>query len=245
MRSLLAAVAFMTRLPVPASFAFDAKDVGRAARWFPLMGALLGGLYAAIAWAMTPQFPAVVTAVIIVLAEALATGALHLDGLADTADGFGGGHTREDVLRIMRDHAIGSYGAVALCIAIALKVTAVSALIGRQDAWRWLILAPALGRWSIVALSRFVGYARESSAVSRHIGTAELVWATATTAAIAGAAAQWRGALCWALVAAVSACFARYSVRKIGGITGDTLGANVQISECTVLLAAVALTRAV
>ena len=93
------------------------------------------------------------------------------------------GRTREDILRIMRDHAIGSYGAVALVLMIALKITAIAALLERGQATPWLILAPVLGRWAIVPLCRFVAYARESKSVARHVGTVELVWATLLAAA--------------------------------------------------------------
>lgn len=241
MKSLLAAIAFLTRIPVPAGFAFSAGDVGRSARWFPLVGALLGAAYAGLAHGLRPRLPAAVIAVLIVVAEALLTGALHMDGLADTADGFGGGRTRDDVLRIMRDHAIGSYGATALVLLVALKVTAIAALLDRHQAGPWLVMAPMLGRWAIVPLCRFVSYARESKAVAHHIGTAELAWSTLIAAAIVAAAGGWRGAAAWALVMAASALFGRYCRRRIGGITGDTLGANVQISESLVLLAGLAL----
>ena len=116
----MAAITFLTRVPIPGRWDFDARDVGKGARWFPLVGTLIGLAYAVAVWALSPFLPALVIGVIVVGLEAVLTGALHLDGLADTADGFGGGHTREDVLRIMRDHAIGSYGGVAL---VLLSVT--------------------------------------------------------------------------------------------------------------------------
>jgi len=241
MRSLAAAIAFLTRIPIPARFRFGAEDVGRSARWFPLVGLLIGGVYVAMLRLLGPVFPPGVVAVLIVLLEALLTGALHMDGLADTADGFGGGHTREDVLRIMRDHAIGSYGAIALILLVALKVTAIAALAQRGQAAGYLILAPALGRWSIVPLCRFLSYARDSKAVANHVGTAELIWASLIAAAAVAVAAQWRGLVAWLAVAAVSAWFGRFCLRKIGGITGDTLGANVQMGESAVLLAGLAL----
>ncbi|WP_321473137.1 adenosylcobinamide-GDP ribazoletransferase [uncultured Paludibaculum sp.] len=236
MRSLAASIAFLTRIPVPGGGHFDAGDVGRSARWFPAVGLLIGGVYVLLLRALTLYLPPGVIAVLIVLAEALLTGALHMDALADMADGFGGGHTREDVLRIMRDHAIGSYGATALILLVALKVTAISALVQHQQAVPYLILAPALGRWSIVPLCRFLTYARESKAVANHIGTVELVWASLIAGAVASLAASWRGLVCWIAVAVITVWFGRVCSRRIGGITGDTLGANVQFSESIVLL---------
>lgn len=241
MRSLAASIAFLTRIPVPGGSSFDAGDVGKSARWFPAVGLLLGGVYVLMLHLLALRFPPGVIAVLIVLAEALLTGALHMDALADMADGFGGGHTREDILRIMRDHAIGSYGATALILLVALKVTVVSALVQRQQAVPYLILAPALGRWSIVPLCRFLSYARESKAVANHIGTVELMWASLIVAGAAVFAASWHGLACWIAVAAMTTWFGRFCFRAIGGITGDTLGANVQISESIVLLAGLAL----
>jgi cobalamin synthase len=104
--------------------------------------------------------PSLVVAVLIVAVNERLTGALHLDGLADMADGFGGGHTREDVLRIMRDHVIGSYGAVALILLVLLKVAALSTLINDDGDATYLILAPVLGRWASTPLGHFLPYAR-------------------------------------------------------------------------------------
>lgn len=241
MKSLAAAVAFLTRIPVPSAAAHGAGDVGKGARWFPLVGALLGGIYAAMLHLLSPALPPSVLAVLIVLAEALLTGALHMDALADTADGFGGGRSREDILRIMRDHSIGSYGATALILLAALKITTIAALAQRPHAIPYLVLAPVLGRWSILPLSRFLPYARESAAVANHIGTLELVWGSALAAGAAALAGPWHGFACWALAAVLTALFGRFCFRRIGGITGDTLGANVQISECVVLLAGLVL----
>jgi adenosylcobinamide-GDP ribazoletransferase len=239
MKSLFAALAFCTRIPI--SFAFGAEDVGKAARWFPLIGALLGVVSIALSRLLLPIFPASIVAVLILVAEALLTGALHMDGLADTADGFGGGKTREDVLRIMRDHAIGSYGATTLILLFALKATAISTLISRNAYSPFLALAPALGRWNIVLLSRWLPYARTSEAVSRHIGRREMVWATALTTVIAAGWANWRGMVCWGAAALVAVLWGLYCKRKIGGATGDTLGASEQIGESIVLLVGVAL----
>ena len=114
MRSLLAAVAFLTRLPVGRIAAYDLADVARSAGWFPVVGILLGAIYTAAAALLRVHLPLDLVAILLVILDALATGCLHFDGLADTADGFGGGKDPQDVLRIMRDHSIGSYGAIAI-----------------------------------------------------------------------------------------------------------------------------------
>jgi cobalamin 5'-phosphate synthase/cobalamin synthase len=239
MKSFLAAIAFITRIPISIDFSTD--DIGKSARWFPLVGALLGGVSLALSGLLLPVFPAIIVAVLILIADTLLTGALHIDGLADTADGFGGGRTVEDMLRIMRDHALGSYGATTLILLFALKIAAISTLISHHTYSPFLVLAPALGRWGIVLLSHWQPYARASEAVSRHIGRREVIWASVLTACIVAGTLNWRGAVCWALTLITVIAWGRYCQRNIGGVTGDCLGACEQIGECVVLLAGVAL----
>ncbi len=244
MRPLLAAVAFLTRLPVARRWDFEAADVGRAARWFPLVGAFIGILYYLAFRVLSPVLPPLVVGVVLLGLEALVTGALHLDGLADTADGFGGGHGRQEVLRIMRDHAIGSYGAVALILLILLKVTTIAGLIERHQVVPYLMLTPILGRWSAVLLSCLLPYARRTPSEGSQVGGAvtdfvdwrELIIATLFSAVIAIPLSGWRGVICWVAVIGVSGVSATVCRRRIGGVTGDTLGANTEVCEAVVLL---------
>jgi adenosylcobinamide-GDP ribazoletransferase len=240
-RRLLGAIAFLTRLPVP--LAFDAADVGRATLAFPLVGALLGG--GALLVARAGQlFPPTVTAVLLVAFLAVATGALHLDGLADTVDGFGGGKTRDDVLRIMRDHAIGAYGATALILILLLKIACVAALLPAAaphggESWRVLVLAPMLARWASVPLCRALPYARASGlgkALGDHVGAVEIVGATLIAGGGGWWLGGWRALACIAAVTLSSAIGAVVCARRIGGVTGDTLGANTELSEVLVYL---------
>jgi cobalamin 5'-phosphate synthase/cobalamin synthase len=192
-----------------------------------------------VAALLKDHLPLYVVAVLLVTLDALLTGALHFDGLADTADGFGGGKSREDILRIMRDHAIGSYGGMALAIVIALKVTAYAALLNQSNFVPALILTPALGRWSILLLTASLPYARQSPSPIEGMGKRPLLWGTCIAAiAVAMLAAQSiRAVVAMAVVVAVTGAFGFYCRRRIAGITGDTLGANLQLCECAVLLA--------
>ncbi len=246
-RQFRAAVAFLTRIPMGSRGAFNAEDVGASARWFPIVGALVGGFSVAGLLVFRRIFPPLITSALVVTIGALITGALHLDGLADTADGLGGGRTPEDSLRIMRDHAVGSYGAVALMLDLVLRVAAISAMVGRADAWRYLILAPALGRWSSVLLSATLPYARRleetpsKGAVAGLMRKRELVISSICAVLIAAAIAQWRAIISCSLVLAITALWGWFCTRRIHGVTGDTLGAAVEISEIAVLLLAVPL----
>jgi cobalamin 5'-phosphate synthase/cobalamin synthase len=187
--------------------------------------------------------------VIVIVIEALLTGALHLDGVADMADGFGGGRDRADVLRIMRDHAIGAYGATALILIILLKVTTISALCEHHLAEQYLIAGPALSRWATVLLSWLSPYARRAEsdgvnaggAVSDFIGRREFLLATLICAVVVGVVLRWRGLVSWAVVILSTAVLGRWSYKRIAGVTGDTLGANIEICETAVLLAGLVL----
>jgi len=239
-----AAIGFLTRLPVGRTSVFNARDVARSTRWFPLVGGLLGGLSVGAFWLLSRVFPPLVTAALIVVIDAFLTGAMHFDGLADTADGFGGGRTRADVLRIMRDHAIGSYGGIALVLVIALKIAAIATLANGRYAVLGILLAPVLGRWSAVILSATEAYARPPEddgpnsvgSPTRLVGRRELVMATVTAAFLAAAFGRWFGGAALLLVAVATICWGWWCRRRIGGVTGDTLGAGIEISECLVLL---------
>jgi cobalamin 5'-phosphate synthase/cobalamin synthase len=244
----LAAVSFLTRLPVERRFHFGPKEVARSARWFPLVGLLMGALSMGSWYALSLIFSPLVTAVLLVALGAILTGALHLDGLADTADGFGGGRTREDVLRIMRDHAIGSYGAAALILDVVLKAAAIAALVDRRRALEGLLLAPVLGRWSAVLLSATQPYARNveddrvtAGTPTRLVARPELTIATIVAIAIAVAVNSLVGGAALICVALAAGGWAWWCRCRIGGITGDTLGAAVEAAECLVLLMFVAI----
>jgi cobalamin 5'-phosphate synthase/cobalamin synthase len=245
-KGLFVATGFLTRVPVP--LVAGALDVGRAARWFPLIGAALGGAAALIAWTLHEAIglPPALTAILVVGLGAWVTGAIHLDGLADTADGFGGGHTRDDVLRIMRDPVIGSYGAVGLVLIVATKVAALATLLERDAALPFLVAAPAMSRWTVVALGAWLPYARAEGglglAVTRASDVTGLVIASAITAAIALAALRTAAVLPWAAAALVTLMLGRAARRRIGGITGDVFGAGVELAETAVLVSGVLLT---
>jgi adenosylcobinamide-GDP ribazoletransferase len=236
------AAGFLTRLRVSRNFAGGARDIGKSARWFPLIGALLGGIYAGAFLLLIRVFSPLLTAVLIVIIDAWITGAMHFDGLADTADGFGGGRTREDVLRIMRDHSIGAYGAVAVGLALALKIAAIASFADQREALAALLLAPVLGRWSAVVSGSIERYARAVEdaegvgGAARFIGRTELAIATIIALSVAIFVSRLKGIGVTAMVSLVILMWGWWCRRRIGGVTGDTLGAGLEISECVVLV---------
>jgi adenosylcobinamide-GDP ribazoletransferase len=244
-RALLVATAFLTRVPIAVTA--RAVDVGSAARWFPLVGGVLGAVGALVAWTLSEVLgsPAALTATLVIGLEAWVTGAIHLDGLADTADGFGGGRGREDVLRIMRDPRIGSYGAVALVLVIGMKLTALAALLDR-GALQFVVVAPAVSRWTISALAAWLPYARADGGLGEAVvdsrTTSSLIAATAITVAIAIAALRVEALFVLATAVLTVVWIGRAAQRRIDGVTGDVFGASVELTEASVLVCGVWLT---
>ena len=236
MKSFLAAIAFLTRFPVPGAATFGPADVAYSAGWFPLIGLLVGMIYSLAAALLKSHLPPAAVAVLLLMLDSLATGALHFDGLADTADGFGGGQSSEDILRIMRDHAIGTYGGLALVLLVAFKVAAYASLLHRGDWIPALILTPALGRWSILLLTASLPYARPSASVVEGMGKRSLYWGTGVIFVALIAAMSGRAWIATGAVVAVTTAFGFYCRRRIAGVTGDTLGANLQLCESAALL---------
>ena len=233
MSRLLAAIAFLTRVPIRRPF--TTEDVGRAAVFFPLVGAGIGAAQLGLWKLLDATLPPLLLAVLVVSFSAWATRGLHLDGLADFFDGLGGGRTREDVLRIMRDSRIGAFGAIALVLVLFTKVAAIegAALV----LWQALVLAPVFSRWSVVLLGFMLPYARESAAPSPHFGKGELFGATVMLAAACFLAPRLAATM-GVSVLVVSLIVGAIARRRIGGVTGDVMGANIEIAEAAALLVA-------
>jgi adenosylcobinamide-GDP ribazoletransferase len=241
----VAALRFLTRLPVPGP-PLEVRDLGRALAFFPVAGAALGGLVAGAGWLLQPRLaPGVLAALLVTLLAGL-TGALHLDGLADVADGLGGGHgDRARTLAIMRDSRIGAFGAAALVLVLLVKVAAVAELLRRGGTGWALLCAPVLSRTAAVPLVVLLPYARPDGlgrAFHEGGGPRELVIAAGLAlVALGGAAAGGVGVvLVLPAVAGLAAAglVALACRRRLGGLTGDVYGAAIELAEAAFLLAA-------
>ncbi len=240
------AVAFLTRLPVslpaPPEPA-QAGYLGRAAGMFPLVGAGVG-LLAALAYlgAHGAGLPALACAFIAIGVGTLVTGALHEDGLADVADGLGGGRTRDDRLRIMRDSRIGSFGALAMVFSVGLRAALLAGLPAPGSAAAALIAAAAVSRAPLPAILRWVPPARAEglAAAAGRPGFPPVAIAGILAAAIAAVVLHPIAAGCVVLAAAgAAAAMAWIGRRAVGGHTGDILGAAQQMAEMAALAALV------
>jgi adenosylcobinamide-GDP ribazoletransferase len=242
-RALLAALSFLTRVPVPRRVVLDSDDVARAGPAFPVIGAGIGAAVGALAAALAHSFTSLLATAIALAAGALLTGALHLDALADTADALGGG-SRERALQIMREPTLGAFGVVAVALDLLLKAAALNALVGHERVVRVALAAGALSRVAPVLLAAALGYARSGSGtgVALTRGSRLLAaLAAAIAVAIAVVALGGDGAVLVGVTAAVVAGFALVLHRWLGGVTGDTLGAALEVSETLTLVVAVAL----
>ncbi len=247
LRLLVVAVQFLTRLPVPSLRDFEPAWITAAARWFPLVGAVVGAIGALVFVAGAAVWPAPLAALVSVAATVLLTGAFHEDGLADAADGLVGGTTRDRRLEIMKDSRIGTYGALALGIVLAVRVQTLATL-PLAHAAAALIAVHAVARATAVVVMRVRPYAGDRAwakvkPVADGVTTVEVTVA-AVTALLATLPLAWLDP--WGAVVAVAAgaaaatLLAAYATRSIGGWVGDTLGAGEQCAEAAFLLGAAA-----
>jgi adenosylcobinamide-GDP ribazoletransferase len=243
LRALVAALSFLTRIPVGNRLAVGADDVARAGPGFPLVGAGVGATVGVTAAALSGLLPPLPAAAVAVTVGVLLTGALHLDALADTADALGG-RSFEGALEIMRDHAIGAYGAVSIALDLLMRAGVLTALISSGHVVAVAVTAGALSRGAPVALAAALPYARAGGGAGASLTQGSCVRAAVAAVFAVGIAAGVMGVpgvLVAGCAAAVVALLALAFRRWLGGVTGDMLGAAVELSEVAVLVAAVAL----
>jgi len=244
-RRFFIAVQFLTRLPVPSVPDTSESELGKAAAFFPLVGVIVGAGAALVFVSLQRVLPVPASVLCAIVFAAFITNGFHEDGLADTFDGFGGGWTKDRVLEIMRDSRIGTYGTLALIFLILGKLNFLSSLPHAQI-WRWLIIAHAGARWTILPLCAWLPYARaegQGKLVAKQVGALEVVTATATLL-VALLLLPWRAALAALLFTSlVTLLSGLYFRARLEGITGDCLGATNQLTEVGLYLTAVILLR--
>ncbi|MCG8417658.1 MAG: adenosylcobinamide-GDP ribazoletransferase [Proteobacteria bacterium] len=244
-RLLRVAIMFYSRIPVQSIADYRAEDLSRATHFFPLVGLIVGAICAAVYLVCLSWVGQELAVILAVAAGILATGGFHEDGLADTLDAFGGGFTREQVLAIMRDSRVGTYGVLGLCLILGLRCLALIELPARAVPWAFLAVHP-LSRLVPVCIIGWLDYARDdlhskAKPVAQSL-TAPQWWA-AVVFAVLPAALFTPAVLWWMAVPMAGAGWflGRYFRRRIGGYTGDCLGASQQIAEVIAYLTMVAL----
>jgi adenosylcobinamide-GDP ribazoletransferase len=247
-RCLLVALQFLSRIPTPRVDLDDEAErrliLGRSAAYFPLVGALIGSMTGATILFAGRLWPIGLAVAIGLAFEAFVTGAFHEDAVADFCDAFGGGWTRDDILRILKDSRIGSFGALGLGLAVALRGGGIASL--QTDRLIAVVIASAtLGRWAILpamwALPPVADRESLSRDIGRQIGAKRLALGTAL--AIPGyigfaLSNPGRAAIAVTAVLVLTVCLVRYVGRKLGGISGDSLGFLCYASQVVVILTA-------
>ena len=241
MKTLLVAIGCLTIVPVGPNRSWSDQECRRSLLWFPLVGLLIGlvlaGAYS-IGSAVYRYSPAV--AGIVVIVWVVLTGAIHLDGLADTCDGLYGGHTPQQRLRIMKDPHVGAMAVVAIVCVLLLKYSLLNSLADRKIIHA-LLLAPCLARTVIVVLATTVSYARPeggTAAAFVHLpNRTALIGAGAFALLVAWGTYSWKGLLVFGGLVVGSLILRMCFARALGGVTGDALGASAELSEVCVLAA--------
>ena len=245
LRPLWIALQLLTRLPTPSSGAPDAAAAGRSLLCYPLVGLLIGALLAVADILLTPYFPPLLLAALLLVLWVALTGALHLDGLGDSADGWLGGFgDRERTLVIMHDPRSGPAAIVAVTLVLLVKFSALAAIVDTHH-WRELLLVPLLGRALLPLLflttpcARLDGMAASLAACLPRRAAWLVVALSLLGVVLATSSGIW-------LVAANLSVFIvlrQMMLARIGGMTGDTAGALVELVEAATLVALAACLR--
>ena len=238
MRAFWLALQFLTRLPVPQIAEYTAEDRGRSVLYYPVVGLLIGAVLTGFLFLLADADPGL-RAALLLLVWMLLTGALHLDGLADSADAWLGGHgDRARTLEIMKDSRSGPAAIVAVALVLIVKFAALSALT-HTAYWPALVLAPLLGRAALVLLFLTTPYVRAEGIGAAHAANLPRGGAIVVLLAVAVLVPALLGyAGLWPVVAALAMAglLRRLMLRRIGGATGDTLGASCEIVEAAALV---------
>lgn len=235
------ALGFLTRIPMLVRIDYSQTLMNQSSVYFPLVGLILGSLYAGLFTVLALVLSPLVSVLLVACFHLWITGAFHEDGLADSIDALGGGYTVESRLRIMKDSRIGTYGAVALIMALALKV---GLLLDADRIWLALLISPCVARLTPLLLMRSMAYVTDpdkskSKPVAEGFSSRRLLAAGMFVGLVTLGLSPWEpGLIGWAAlsVGLVGGCWGLKLRRALGGYTGDTLGASVVFSELVLLL---------
>lgn len=244
LRLFLAAIQFFTRIPVPAWVGHSLQQLDQSLRYFPLLGMGVGALAAIVLWLCTLVLPVEVAVVLSMLATVWITGAFHEDGLSDFADGIGGGYGREKILAIMKDSHIGAYGVIAIVFALLLKYQMLLTLTAKHSfvfVAVTMVAAHCISRLMAVSLMQTQSYVRADQSARAKPAVQKLNRNSVFIAVVTGMAAMVLLFIVGASIVNITAALActllfrlylgRQLYKKLGGYTGDCLGAMQQITE--------------
>jgi len=240
-KDFLQAISFLTILPVGAGISPEGKDLARSMAFFPLVGLLIGLLLTLAYYLFSFLLPRPIVLWLTIGLLALLTRGLHLDGFADTMDGLSSGGTKEKILAVMRDSRIGAFGVIGLILLIGAKYLALDQ-ISSASIYYSLILMTVTGRNSMVSVCYRSPYARSGEGLAKpfteNLGPREIALSSVSTFGIALLFMGIKGILVFLGVSIFSLAYRFFFIRKLGGVTGDILGATNELTEllCLILL---------
>jgi len=236
-KQFLIALQFLTVLPIKIKSEVEERDFGNSLLYFPVIGILIG-LVLCTAVFLLSVLPNIVVAVIILIMSIVITGGIHLDGFADTCDGFYGSKPKEKILEIMRDSRVGTMGVAGVVCLLLLRFTLIVS-IPREILWRVLIMMVVFARWSQVLACYMSKYARKEGKAKyfiEHAGKKEFLVGILLTSGLFLLLMQVKGIILFIICMFPILLFINRIKRKIGGMTGDTIGAVNEIAEVLILL---------
>lgn len=232
------ALQFLTRFPVPVATDPEPVEIGRSLLAYPLVGLLIGLLLVVTAL-LFPSSDSLLIAALLLIVWVVVTGALHLDGLADSADAWIGGQgERERTLEIMKDPCSGPAGVTAVVLLLMVKLAALNVLLQTAQ-WQALLLAPLLARAAVPLLLATTDYVRAGGlgeAMVEHLPRHQLKHLVWPTGLLVLWLLGWKGVWLMGFVFVLAAFLRNRLIKRIGGTTGDTTGAVVELVEAAVLL---------
>ena len=234
--ALAAALQFLTVSPPLVRRLFTDAELGASVAYFPLVGLLLGGLLAGLNAGLRWLLPVEVATVFTLSAWVVLTGGLHIDGFLDSCDALLGGRTPEERLRILRDEHVGAFAVAGGILLLMLKFAALSSLEHSASA---LVLACVIGRWLICLAMLFFPYGRPQvlgRTMKDHVGRWQGWLATLTAVLAIGAIAPLFGSLAVVAALIVAGWAARFALKRLPGLTGDSYGAICELGEVAVLV---------
>lgn len=242
--SFIAALEFLTSIPLPGKREVSPEQLGRATAFFPLVGLIIGLVLAGLNWLLNLILPTEVVSALLIAALVIITGALHLDGMADTCDGIGGHKTAEERRRVMRDSRTGAFGVVGIAVVLLIKYVALN---NTPPVFMISILffVPTVSRWAMVYALFAFRYAQEQglgTAFKKSTGWPQFIAATVFVSALAGALYPLFSFTGFVLIGStfiITTGLAFYLRYRFAGLTGDTYGAINEITEAMALVAAI------
>jgi len=250
LKGFIVALQFLTRICVKRDLNVTAEEFGDSAAFFPTVGMVVGGVQILLFFALEWAFPPSIVALFLLVAPVILTGAFHLEGLSDTADGFLSGRDREGMLRIMKDGYVGTMGMIVVVSLMLAKLVFLNEIV--QNLNRSLIVGtlffvPVLSRWAMVISTGISQYARSEpglgSAFTERVGVKIIIISGLVPVIATAAYLRIMGGLCVVIAILTALLVSWIAKRKIDGVTGDVLGGVNEITEVILLFSVIAISR--